>query len=404
MATIQLTLSETKIKEHQLGNSFELKDNKAPIRLRFHKSRKTASWYIVYNKNNKTLWHKVGNWPLLSVKMLRNQIPDIVANLAAGQVLKNVTVNHFETVNQVLNWYKERSRNDANLSQYRKANIKTAIDKHLCPAFKGVSLKNMTGRLVDEALLRPKQLEYKITTVKSFFNILKVAFNQASKVNVINTNPLSEIKFTDSISAAIKPKQGLLKSSDIQGLMTKLDGSPTMAKVLVFMMINHGTRIGETRLAKWKDIDLNTMTWHIPAENNKPKREHSIPITNELAEYLQLHRNELKRFYYTGDFIFPSTLRRSKEGRPISTNQANTLIKEISKGEWTSHDLRKLAASAWEERNEDYLIIKFLLNHHIEGINKAYLQGYIEPRKRDLINRWQAFLTEKKTTTIQQWV
>ena len=46
---------------------------------------------------------------------------------------------------------------------------------------------------------------------------------------------------------------------------------PAAAKMLVLMLLLHGTRISETAAARWDDIDWAEREWLIPADNTKPR-------------------------------------------------------------------------------------------------------------------------------------
>jgi len=52
------------------------------------------------------------------------------------------------------------------------------------------------------------------------------------------------------------------------------------------MMLLTGCRIGETRLAKWADIDLDAATWTIPAADAKGKRDHVVHLSPQAVELL----------------------------------------------------------------------------------------------------------------------
>ena len=49
--------------------------------------------------------------------------------------------------------------------------------------------------------------------------------------------------------------------------------------MLALMMLAHGTRIGETRMARWSEISLAAAEWFIPAGNTKTRTEHRLPLT-----------------------------------------------------------------------------------------------------------------------------
>lgn len=395
----------------------ELNFTNLPLKLRFNAARDRGSWLLVFRKSvevvghngevstkRKEVWRKVGSWPLLSAKNMKEQLPAISANVAAGQNLKTVNADHFETVGELLTWYYNRNEENNTISPERQTQIRCAINKQLMPLLGALPVRAVSKINVEEKMLWVLQRDkYAIASIKAYFNILKAAFERANELGMISYNPMLEIRFKNSFPKGIPTKDGKLKPGRIPELMKLTEGEPSIAKTLVYMMLSHSTRQGETRLARWSHIDLSNMTWYLPTENIKTKdHEHTLPITDEVFEYLKSHRNFLKSKGYEGDYIFPSNLRDSKCS-PISKATACRLIKAISHSEWTSHDIRKLASTTWTERSEDHLVIKFLLNHHIPNLDRTYIQAYIEPQKREVLTRWQAFLTQEKNKTIARW-
>ncbi|ELA7323243.1 tyrosine-type recombinase/integrase [Vibrio parahaemolyticus] len=398
-------------------NVHELNFSNLPLKLRFNTARDKGSWFFVFSKKvqklnrdgvlvevRKEFWRKVGSWPLLDAKKMKEQLPAISANVLAGQNVKTVSADHFETVGELLTWYYNRNEENNTISSERQTQIRSTIKKQLMPLLETLPIKAVSKINIEEKMLWPLQRDkYAIATIKAYFNILKAAFECANELGMISYNPMLEIRFKNSFPKGVPTKDGKLKPGHIPELMKLTDGEPSLAKTLVYMMLSHSTRQGETRKARWSHIDLSNMTWYLPTENIKTKEhEHTLPITDEVFEYLKSHRNFLKSKGYEGDYIFPSNLRNPKCS-PISKATACRLIKAISSGEWTSHDIRKLASTTWQAHGEDYLIRKFLLNHHIPNLDKTYMQAVVEPQKREVLTRWQVFLTQEKNKTIARW-
>ncbi|WP_346338855.1 site-specific integrase [Vibrio parahaemolyticus] len=398
-------------------NVHELNFTNLPLKLRFNAARDKGSWFFVFSKKvqelnrdgvlvevRKEFWRKVGSWPLLDAKKMKKQLPAISANVLAGQNVKTVNADHFEVVGELLTWYYNRNEENNTISPERQTQIRSTIKKQLMPLLETLPIKAVSKINIEEKMLWPLQRdEYAIATIKAYFNILKAAFECAYELGVISYNPMLEIRFKNSFPKGIPTKDGKLKPGHIPELMELTGGEPSLAKTLIYMMLSHSTRQGETRKARWSHIDLSNMTWYLPTENIKTKEhEHTLPITDEVFKYLKLHRDFLKSKGYGGDYIFPSNFRNPKCS-PISKATACRLIKAISSGEWTSHDIRKLASTTWQAHGEDYLIRKFLLNHHIPNLDKTYMQAVVEPQKREVLTRWQAFLTQEKNKTIARW-
>ena len=57
------------------------------------------------------------------------------------------------------------------------------------------------------------------------------------------------------------------------------------------------------------------------------------------------------------------------------------MIRAIANGQWTGHDLRKLARTVWADIGIDYLVAETLLNHAKGKLEQAYIHTYIELQK-----------------------
>ncbi|MBD1559622.1 site-specific integrase [Vibrio sp. S9_S30] len=402
---VECDLTESAIERYQkIEHITELNFHNLPLRLRFLSDRSKASWFLTVRESGRARWRKVGAWPLIPAKTMKKTLPEIAARYSCGEDLKSITADHFTTVGQMLDWYRQRNETDNLISQERKVQIRSVIKRHLLPVLGGKELRQLNKVTIESEFLWKLQANgFSLATLKSYFSILSLICDKAAELDLINVNPLATIRFKALIKKKIPHKDGKLKAGHIPEILDAIGGEHDITKALVYMMLSHGTRQGETRKARWSHIDLSNMTWYLPSQEIKTKEhEHTLPITNEVFEYLKLHRNFLKEQGYVGDYIFPSKF-NSSNSPPIGKSKACALIRTFSQRKWTSHDLRKLCSSTWTEEGEDYLVIKFLLNHHIPKLDKTYIQAYIEPRKRETLERWQAHLKQEKSKTIARW-
>ena len=157
--------------------------------------------------------------------------------------------------------------------------------------------------------------------------------------------------------------------------------------MLPLMMLCHGTRIGETRLARWRHISLSDRVWIIPAEVTKTRTEHVLPLTEQVCALLERYRAQLNMRHKDSAFVFPGT-----PGQAISEKTASYLFNRISGGEWSSHDLRKLARTGWADLGVDYLIGELLLNHAMGFAAQTYIHTTADDLKLDALKRWHDWL------------
>ena len=162
--------------------------------------------------------------------------------------------------------------------------------------------------------------------------------------------------------------------------------------LLPLMMLCHGTRISETRLAKWENVDLaEGGEWFIPAGDAKTKADHRLPITRQVRELLTAYRARQIAGGYSGSYLFPRG-----DGKPLSESQGQDVFDRVAGAEpWTSHDLRKIARSMWADLGVDYLIGELLLNHALDDLDAAYIHTHAQALKRDALERWHCWLESR---------
>ncbi|BBT41425.1 tyrosine-type recombinase/integrase [Pseudomonas putida] len=364
-----------------------LRDPRYPgLRFRFTEARPRGTWYLVVRKR----WRRIGAYPDQSAKVVLAALPEIRQRLAADNV---ATVSGWEQVGELLAWFGDRLERNRSLSIKRKATAKSAITRHLIPRLGGLALAEVSRSALDRDLVWPLQEQLSLEYVRLVFGLLVDAFKKAHALGMIATNPMAGMRFSDFTKARIKPKAARLRAVQIEELLTQLAEVITQAPadaVLALLMLCHGNRVGETRMAQWPHISLATRRWYLPAENTKTRVEHSLPLTDQVCALLSGYREIQQAQGYTGRYLFPG-----KSGRCLSEKQAAEVFTRLGQGEWTSHDLRKLARGCWADQGIDFLIGELLINHSMGHNVQVYIQTTAEERKRAALEQWHAFLDSK---------
>lgn len=393
MATLTLEISDAAIRRHAENPEIrELNDSRLPYRFRYDKKRLGGSWHIVKSIEGKDKWRKAGTFPALTTKGLKSALSAIMGRLYADPKTGSAAVGIYKVLNDVLVWYEGRMVQDRNLSAKRKDTVRSAIKCHLRPMLGGFDLIELTRGNLDSQLLWPLQSRYSLPHVRLVWQALKMITKRAKKAGMIEDDPLSGLMFTDFIPTKINAKDSRLRASLVPGLIAGLvanwDRDPSQTALAV-MMLAHGSRLGETRQAKWSHFD--GQTWHIPQATAKTRVSHNLPLTPQVLAFLDRYREKQLAMGYSGAFLFPG--KRTKKA--ITERQASELFARLGAGEWTSHDLRKVAASTWLDLGVDTLIIDLMLNHKVKGVNQAYIHTHAEERKRDGLQRWNAWLDDR---------
>ncbi|MFJ4154789.1 tyrosine-type recombinase/integrase [Pseudomonas sp. NPDC089752] len=387
MTTKHVTLSDTEIRK-QAGQSVrQLRDPRYP-ELRFRYStvdRTRGAWHVVVRGK----WGKAGDFPSLTTKAMLTALPAILGRRAADAEATSLT-STWSGTGELLDWYLDRMLRDRNLSAKRKAGAKSAITCHLTPRLHDLLLAEVSKATLDQRLMWPLQERYALSFVRLVFNVLAVAMRKAHRLGMIEQNPMGSLRFGDFVGVRIKPKSSRLRERDLPELLAKLAGwneTRSGDALLALMMLCHGTRLGETRSALWRNVDLQAGQWFIPADDTKTKQNHTLPLTRQACALLTRYQAQQTAQGYHGAYLFPA----SRRG-PLGATAASQVFAELSDRQWTSHDVRKVARTCWMDLGVDYLVGEMLVNHALRNMDATYIHTTAEALKRQALERWHDHL------------
>ncbi|WP_092281535.1 tyrosine-type recombinase/integrase [Pseudomonas prosekii] len=395
LKTLTVVISDAEIRRHTGGEIRQLRDIRHPeLRFRYSTTdRNKGAWHVVVRGK----WGKAGNYPSISAKLMISTLPTILARRAVDPKAASTTTA-WRTVGEVLTWYADRMGRDRGLSAKRKASVQSALRCHLVPRLQDVTLANLDRASLDRLLMWPMQERYSLSFVRSVYGVLAVAFRQAMRLGLITANPMADLKYTDFVQTRIKPKPARLRGDDLPTLLhaltERIEHAP-LESMLALMMLCHGTRLGETRLARWKNLNLTTRQWFIPAPDTKTKAEHTLPLTEQACALIERYRTIQQTAGYQGPLLFPG-----RTGTAISATNASTLFAGLAKGSWSSHDLRKVARTAWADLGVDYMVGEMLLNHAMKDLDATYIHTTAEGMKRKALETWHNHLDHHGFTAL----
>lgn len=387
MSTAAVKITDAEIKRQAAVGVRNLRDiENRGLYLRFTQARDRASWYLVV----KGEWNRIGHFPDLNTKQVVAALPAIRLRLEAGA---GSNLSKWVTAGELLDWFAERMARDRNLSSKRKKTGASAIKCHLIPRLGDLPLTSVDKATLDSLLMWPLQETLSIDYVRLVFQLLALAFRQAFKLELIASNPMAGIKFSDFSKAKVGIKPSRLRGVQLPDLLEQLAEvfvSAPRDAMLALLMLCHGTRIGESRLTQWPHISLAEREWFIPGDHTKTGVEHHLPLTEQMCAILICYRDWQYAHGYDGQYVFPA-----RNGKPLSEGQASAVFTRLGKGEWTSHDLRKVARTGWADIGIDHLIGELLINHAMGHNVKVYIQSDVMGRKRDALEKWHAHLDQR---------
>lgn len=388
MSALEVKFSDTVIARYLKDEAVsQLRDPRYPLRLRFNKARTRGSWFVVSYKAGRTIWKKVASYPTQTFKDLSPRLADICSASNDGRHVSSA--NEWSDLSGLLGWYGNRVAASRNTSQPRKATVASAIKCHLLPKLGSVALDDIDHSSIDSMLMQPMQADYTPAHIESVWKILKAALNQASKLEMIEANPLERMKWSDFFDRPVASKGAALRPYEIRTVIDSLAEQKPEIKFFVSMMLLHGTRIGETRKAQWKNFDIHGRVWHIPASDTKTKEAHQLPLSDLAIQLIDEYRQYQQSHKKNTAFLFTEGNKKA-----LSGNSASAWVRTAREGDWTAHDLRKLAKTAWADIGIDHYISERLLNHKMSKLDTTYNYSQVEKQKKAAIELYHGWLID----------
>jgi integrase len=160
--------------------------------------------------------------------------------------------------------------------------------------------------------------------------------------------------------------------------------SNIIAPALEFLILT-ATRMGETRGARWAEIDWDERLWTIPSGRTKGHREHRVPLSEAAMAVLERQRTRAQ-----GDFVFPGL----KPGTPLSGSAMGWLMAErMNRRDITVHGFRS-AFRDWAAEQTAFPreVAEMALGHAVGNqVEAAYRRGDLREKRRKLMEAWAAY-------------
>ncbi|MEZ8474480.1 tyrosine-type recombinase/integrase [Vibrio toranzoniae] len=263
-----------------------------------------------------------------------------------------------------------------------------SLELHIFPYLSDTPVKQITAPQVIE-LLRPIEAKGSLETVKRLIQRLNEVMGYATNCGFISANPLTGIR-----KAFKKPKKenmASLSPAELPELIEAIANAniKRTTRCLLEWQLHTMTRPSEASGARWDEIDWEEKIWTIPAERMKKRREHRIPLTEQMLAILEV----IKPISSHRDFIFPSDRDPKK---PCNSQTANMALKRMGfAGRLVSHGLRSLASTTLNEQGFDRDLIEASLAHVDDNqVRSAYNRTDYLERRRPMMNWWSGHIEE----------
>ncbi len=356
----------------------------------------SKQWQLNYYRptNGKRTNLNLGRYPEVSLVQARKstlEARELIAQRIDPQEYKEQKLQEHKAIHEhtFLNiskeWF-EIKKHD--VTPDYAVDIWRSLELHIFPYLSDTPVKQITAPQVIE-LLRPIEAKGSLETVKRLIQRLNEVMGYATNCGFISANPLTGIR-----KAFKKPKKenmAALAPAELPELIEAIANAniKRTTRCLLEWQLHTMTRPSEASGARWDEIDWEEKIWTIPAERMKKRREHRIPLTEQMLAILEV----IKPISGHRDFIFPSDRDPKK---PCNSQTANMALKRMGfAGRLVSHGLRSLASTTLNEQGFDRDLIEASLAHVDDNqVRSAYNRTDYLERRRPMMNWWSEHIEE----------
>ncbi|TPL90923.1 DUF4102 domain-containing protein [Mesorhizobium sp. B2-3-13] len=376
----------------------------------------TKSWYLVYGPPAKRQWLKLGSYPEIPLggdRGARQRARDARAKVGDGgdPVADKKSLAVSQTVADLVENYVKRhastKRSGDEIARRLRKNVsgRDADGKKLEDCSAGcigeVKLSELHRRDITKAIDAVKDRGAHVEANRLFEDV-RAMIRWARGRGDLDQNLVEGMrKPTETVE-----RDRVLSVDEIRtmwGALADADMRESTRRVIRLCLVT-AQRVGEVCGITVDELDLDAALWTIPPTRSKNKREHAVPLSPMAVKIIRDQLADVKALAERKGRAMPAFVLPGPGARAPVTGAA--IAKAIKREEvmkrgtatilgvepWTSHDLRRSAATHMEELGISPFIIGHVLNH--VSATKASITSRVYARydymreKREALELW----------------
>lgn len=266
-----------------------------------------------------------------------------------------------------------------------------SLQLHIFPTLGKIPIYKITAVKVIEAIT-PIAAKGNLETVKRLCQRLNEVMTYAVNSGVVAANPLTGIG--KAFQTPTKRHQPTLTPAQLPALMKALSVASIKltTRCLIEWQLHTMVRPGEAAGTRWVEIDLTKNVWAIPAERMKKNKPHTVPLSPQAVQLLEL----IKPISGRSKFVFPSDRNTRRHAHPQT---ANTALKRMGFDKTlVAHGMRALASTTLNDQGFDPEVIEAALAHSgKDEVRNAYNRAEYVARRIPMMNWWSERIEKAAT-------
>lgn len=266
--------------------------------------------------------------------------------------------------------------------------IKAAI-RRAFPALLGKAISSISSEAIENALddrrtatkqsriaAGPRMAE---TTVRREYKALRTALRKAKRWGLIKVDPTETI---DLDELHVDQRKRFLRTGDELARFEKaLAACDLMFKTLITLLMNAGTRVGETLSLKWGDLDLAAGTMTLRGKTTKSKKGRQVVLNDAAVAALERWREVRPGVGAAPVFPLPSDPARPARRETIR-RQWQRLVRAAKVPDLQIHDLRRSVGSWLINAEVPLPVIRDVLGHSSVRVTEKVYAHLLDEKRR----------------------
>lgn len=238
-------------------------------------------------------------------------------------------------------------------------------------------------------MLKPLEDAGKLNTLKRCCQHINEVMDFATNSGLVEYNPCAKI--SKVFKAHVAEHNPTVTPAGIVELVAAMDGSKMAftTRGVIEWQLHTMVRPVEAASVRWDEIDMEARIWAIPANKMKMRRDHRVPLTDEMIAILE----RMRPLSGHRPYVFPHSSRPLEH---MFEGTANSALKRMGyKDKQTAHGLRALASTTLNEAGFNPDAIEAALAHTDANKVRASYNRADYLAERVIMMRWWSAHIEK---------
>ena len=347
------------------------------------------SWLYRYRVNGAYDKVTLGRYPDLTLKAARERRDELATQVAEGKspALEIKKARAGVSINPTVRDFGERYFSEQVVRNRKNpSDIRRYLDNEIYPSLGGRLLRDINALDVQALVYRKRDIG-RVAAAIQLRSVIKLMFDYAIELQLVTMNPAAMVA-TRYLGKARK-RSRVLTPKEIRVYLRTIYQSNIRRqfKLALHIYLLTLARKSELLLARWKDVNLETREWLVPAENAKTGKPHIVYLSTQVADMFV----ELKALAGNSELVMPG---RSSLYKPFAKNALNKALEGLTfdMDPLTIHDLRRTGATLLTERGFDKDVIEKALSHEREGIRAVYILAEYADQRRKMLQWWADYV------------